>query len=414
MERDDDDKLNETRAKNAKVGWTSFGANLYLRVDQGADGVTRRRWVCRVTRASRKRDFGCGSLVDTSVRLARRRRDEILETLRRGEDPVAEKREARERAKAAKLATHTFREAAEAVMANREGAWKTGSSSFAAWRKSLFVDCRTLLKVPVSEVGVNDVKAVVAPFWTQGHHVAARGLLTRIETVLGYAIAHEWRNAANVASWSVFEHLTPKRPNGGKRHHAMIPWQEMPAFVAKLRASKDSLSAVALELLALTATRSKEVRGMRFDEIDWDASLWTIPPERMKRSVVFKVPLAAPALRVLKALDESRGKSNLVFPGPQAGKPVANQGLWSQMGRVTGKTATTHGLRASFRSWCSDVGIDDQLAEFCLAHGPKGAVQAAYNRAETVERRREVMTRWADYLDGKASAKVVPYRRGRR
>jgi integrase len=330
-----------------------------------------------------------------------------LETLRRGEDPVAEKREARERAKAARLATHTFREAAEAVMTNREAAWKTGSSSFAAWRKSLFVDCRALLRLPVGEVGVNDVKSVVAPFWAQGHMTAARGLLTRVETVLGYAIAHEWRLSANVASWSVFEHLSPSKPNGGKKHHAMIPWQEMPAFVAKLRECKDSLSAVALELLALTACRSNEVRGMRFDEIVWTEKLWVVPPERMKRSVEFRVPLTAPALRVLKALYGTRGKGDLVFPGPQPGKAVANQGLWSQMGRVTGKTATTHGLRASFRSWCSDVGVDDQLAEFCLAHGPKGQVQAAYNRAQTVERRREVMTRWADFLDGKSSAKVV-------
>jgi integrase len=188
----------------------------------------------------------------------------------------------------------------------------------------------------------------------------------------------------------------------------MIPWQEMPAFVAKLRQSENSLSAVALELLALTATRSNEVRGMRWDEIDWTEKLWVVPPERMKRSVEFKVPLTALALKVLKALHDTRGKNDLVFPGPRPGKAVANQGLWSQMGRVTGKTATTHGLRASFRSWCSDVGVDDQLAEFCLAHGPKGAVQAAYNRAETVERRREVMTRWADFLDGKASGKVVP------
>jgi integrase len=410
----DDDRHDEARARNAKVGWTSFGANLFLRVDQGADGVTRRRWICRVTRDRRKRDFGCGALADTSVKLARRRRDEILETLRRGEDPVAEKRARREARVAARKATHTFRDACDEVMANREGAWKAGSSSFAAWRKSLYIDCRTLLRLPVGEVTVAQVKAVVEPFWRDGHHVASRGLLSRIETVLGYAIAHEWRLTANVAAWSTFEHIAPVNPNG-KRHHAMIDWREMPSFVAKLRESKNSLSAVALELIALTACRSNEVRGMRFDEIDWTGKVWTIPPERMKRKIEFKVPLSRQTLALLKTLDATKApRAQLAFPGPQPGKSIANQGLWTQMGRTTGKTATTHGLRASFKSWCEDVGVDHKVAEFCLAHAKGDSTESAYSRGQMIERRRAVMQKWADLLDGKASAKVVQLKRGKR
>jgi integrase len=271
--------------------------------------------------------------------------------------------------------------------------------------------------MPVGEIKVDDVKAVMAPFWAHGHHVGARACLGRIEMVLGFAIAHGWRRSANVASWAVFEHLTPSRPNGGKKHHPMLDWKEMPDFIVKLRGVKDSMGALALELIALTATRSNEVRGMRFDEIDWEEKLWTVPAERMKRSVEFKIPLSNQALALLKPLYETRGRSQLVFPSPTPNRGISNATLWATMVRVTGKTATTHGLRASFRSYCSDVGVDDQLAEFCLAHGPKNAVQAAYNRAETIERRRIVMQRWADHLDGKATAKVVAIgsaKRGRR
>jgi hypothetical protein len=89
----DDDKLAERRAKNAGPGWHSFGRNLYLRVDPPSGGVRRRRWICRVTREGRKRDFGLGGLDGTSVKLARKRRDGILAQLRDGLDPVAEKRE---------------------------------------------------------------------------------------------------------------------------------------------------------------------------------------------------------------------------------------------------------------------------------------------------------------------------------
>jgi integrase len=188
----------------------------------------------------------------------------------------------------------------------------------------------------------------------------------------------------------------------------MVPWRDMPAFIAKLRQSKDSLSAVALELIALTACRSNEVRGMRFDEIDWDASLWTVPPERMKRQIEFKVPLSKQAFALLKTLDATKApRAQLVFPGPRPGKPVANQGLWAQMGRTTGKTATTHGLRASFKSWGEDVGVDHQVAECCLAHAKGDSTVAAYNRGEMVERRRVTMQSWADFLDGKASGEVV-------
>jgi integrase len=135
----------------------------------------------------------------------------------------------------------------------------------------------------------------------------------------------------------------------------------------------------------------------------------------MKRSAEFKVPLSDQAMALLSPLYESRGKGALVFPGPRPSRPIANQALWTQMGRATGKTATTHGLRASFRSWCLDVGVDDAVAEACLAHGPKDAVQAAYNRAEIIDRRRVAMAQWGRFLSGETeTGKVVPLARKRR
>jgi integrase len=167
------------------------------------------------------------------------------------------------------------------------------------------------------------------------------------------------------------------------------------------------MSAVALELIALTACRSNEVRGMRWDEIDWAEKLWTAPPQRMKREIEFKVPLSKQALAMLKPLHDTKGRAQLVFPGPRPGKSIANQAVWSQMGGVTGKTATTHGLRATFRTWCGDVGIEREVSEACLAHSMGDSTEGAYNRPEMVERRRVVMQRYADFLDGKATAKLA-------
>jgi integrase len=84
--------------------------------------------------------------------------------------------------------------------------------------------------------------------------------------------------SANLASWEVFKHIAPARPNGGKKHHQMVPWWEMRAFIAKLRQSKNSLSAVALELIALTACRSNDVRGARWIEFNWAKGVWTNRP----------------------------------------------------------------------------------------------------------------------------------------
>jgi integrase len=412
MERDKN-LLTARQVVSAGPGWHTDGDNLYLRVDDSPGGGRRKRWIVRVTRDGKKRDFGAGSADRVSLKLARRKRDLILAQLADGLDPVAEKHAVRQAAATARLSRHTFAEAAEAVFKNREPGWKRGSSTPASWVKSINVDCKPLLKLPVGEIGVAEVKSVVKPFWDRGNLVAGRGLLSRIELVLAYATAHEWRSGDNPASWSIFQHLFPHRPNGGrKRPHPMVKHSDMPAFFTRLRGAESvSLSALALELIALTACRSNEVRGAQWSEFDWDERQWTVPPERMKRSVEFKVPLSEQAVSLLKPLYETRGRELTVFPASphpgkpgrpgRPGKPISNQTLWTMMQRVTEKTATTHGLRASFRTWCGDVGVEHEVSEACLAHGAGDAVVQAYNRAEMVERRRAVMQRWADWLDPK-------------
>jgi integrase len=293
------------------------------------------------------------------------------------------------------------------VFKNREPGWKKGSSTTAAWVKSINVDCRPLLKMPISEIGVAHVKSVVQPYWTAGALVAGRALLTRIEAFLDYGIAHGWRNDSNPASWKVFRHIAPSRPNG-KKHHRAVKWPEMPALFAKLGAMKDSMSAVVLQLIVLTGCRSGEVRGAKWSEFNWDERVWTVPPERMKRSVEFPVPITDQMLAILEPLYATRGRQQLVFPGSEPAKPISNATLWATMQRVTGKTATTHGFRSSLRSWMGDHGVEFEVAEACLAHAPGDSVVQAYNRTTMLERRRPVMANWGRFVSGEGpSAEVV-------
>jgi integrase len=402
MAQHSENLLTSRQVETAGDGWHADGRNLFLRVD---DGGKRRRWICRVTRNGRKRDFGCGSAETTSLKLARQKRDQILLQLKDGLDPVEEKAKKREAAATARAARHTFREAAEAVFANRSPGWKRGGSTAAAWIKSINVDMKPIARLSVAEIGVDHVKRVVEPYWSRGKLVAGRALLTRIEAALDYGIAHGWRSDANPAAWKVFKHILPSRPNG-KKHHKALGWRETPALYAKLGEMED-MGAAVLRLIILTGCRSGEVRGARWEEFNWDERVWLVPGERMKRSVEFPVPITDQMMALLKPLSEAQGRQQLVFPSTTPSKPIPNATLWMTVQRATGKTATTHGFRSSLRSWMGDHGVPFDVAEACLAHAPGDSVVQAYNRTTMLERRRPVLQQWNDFLEGKASGEVV-------
>jgi integrase len=388
--------LTSRQVETAGDGWHADGNCLYLRVDG-----SRRRWLVRVTRNGKKRDFGVGAVKTTTLAFARRKRDAILAQLADGVDPIQAKREAREQAKVKALAGHSFRECATAVMEAREGAWKQGSSSFASWRKSLFIDAKPLHRLAVEAITVEDVKRILQPFWDRGHHTAARRVLTCVELTISYGIAHGWRTAGNPALWSVFRHIAPHKPNG-KKHHAALPWEEMPSLYRQLGKS-DGLSALALRLIILSGLRSGEARGARWEEFNWGKRVWMVPGVRMKRGKEFPVPITDQMLALLKPPPEAKG---LIFPGPRPGRPIANQGCWTMIKRTAvGKEITTHGCRSSFRSWMADHGYEFEVAEAALSHAPGSSTVQAYHRTPLLERRRPAYQEWADFLDGSASVR---------
>jgi integrase len=157
------------------------------------------------------------------------------------------------------------------------------------------------------------------------------------------------------------------------------------------------------------------VRGMKWGEIDFDAATWTIPAERMKRAREHEVPLSTDAMVIIKRLETAR-TSKFVFPGRSNLKPIGHAVVWSLVQQLTGReadqpvTASPHGFRASFRSWCTFKKISSEIAERCLAHERKGAVEAAYDLEEMLEARREAMSDWAQFLSGADADNVVPLR----
>jgi integrase len=399
--------LTARKAATAGDGWHADGNRLYLRVDG-----PRRRWIVKVVRDGKKREFGVGSFETTGLALARQKRDKLLEQLRQGLDLKAQRAKARAERDADRLARKkrkTFFEVAREVIVKQESGWRTASdgrqSSLADWTRSLLKDCAPLKSKPVADIKTADVIRVLQPLWDRGKHATARRLVTRIAMVMNFATVHGLRSGDNPASWDLIQHAVPPQPNGRKAHHPALDWREAPAFMARLRAV-ESIEARCAEFIVLTAARSGEARGARWKEVV--GATWTLPPERMKGAEEHTVPLTRQALDLIGRPPKA-GDSDLIFPG------LKDYGAVLDVVQRLAAGMTLHGFRSSFRSWCGDHGVPREVAEQCLAHKFGSAVEQAYNRTSMLERRRPVMQDWADFLSGDAATgEVLPIKRGKR
>ena len=280
------------------------------------------------------------------------------------------------------VAVPTFAEAVEAVVEMHRSGWKPGSRSEQQWRASLGTYCEAIGDRPVDTLGVADILGVLGPVWTTRPETGRR-LASRITAVMTWAIAAGHRSddpaAAVVAA-------LPRNRNG-KVHHAALHHDNLAGVLAAL---PDSPAGLALALIAHTATRSNEVRSMTWAEIDGD--VWTIPAERTKTGKAHRVPLSAQALDVLARAATLTNGSGLVFRG-STGRALTNERVRLLMaGR-----GTVHGLRSTFRDWCSETGVSGEAAEMALGHAVKGT-EGAYRRSDLLEQRREIMNAWSNHL----------------
>jgi integrase len=383
------------------------GDSLWLYVKGGS-----RSWVVRKDVNGRRREVGLGSAANVSLGMARKRRDELLEQWRNGLDPVEEKRKAKEAAATA-AKRKTFAQAAEAVIEKNRPGWKLSlegrSSTLEQWRRDATVTCRPIARKFVDEITIADVKGLLQGYWDRGQLDSALSLLKRIEAILDYATAHDWRAGDNPASWKIFKHLWPGQ-KAQDVHHAALPWRECPEFVQRLHQS-EATSARLLEFIMLTAVRSNEARGATWSEIDLEARVWTIPAVRMKMARDHAVPLSDQAIALLSRMEKT---GEFVFVGgrgagaKEEGKPMRNASLHSLLKRVT-SDATTHGFRSSFRDWCGENGVDRELAERCIAHKVGSDAENAYARSSLIARRRPIMEAWGAFVGGRDN--VVPFER---
>ena len=418
------EKLSPLKVERLKTpGLHSDGGGLYLQIS--ATGA--RSWIFRYRMGGRKtpRDMGLGSLNDVSLAAARLNAAAKRGQIQQGIDPI----EARKRDKVVAALdlskAITFKDCAEAyIAAHREG-WRNEKHA-AQWTATLEAYAYPKLgKLPVRDVDVGHVLKVLEQkcddlegkptFWSGKTETASR-IRGRIEVILDWAKVRQYRAGENPARWrGNLEHSLPARNKVQKvTHHAALPYAEMGTFMQSLR-HEEATAARALEFLILTATRTSEAIGVRWDEIDQDKALWVIPADRMKTGKEHRIPLSAPALAIIKQLAKTK-ESEFVFPGVKKGKALSTNALLKHLTRMDRNDITAHGFRSTFRDWAAEsTNYPRDVAEMALAHTIGDKVEAAYRRGDLMEKRKRMMDDWAKFCGTIAKAgNVVAINQGKR
>jgi integrase len=379
---------------------------LYLQVTpstvEGAPPA--RSWIYRYKSPvhRRARQMGLGSTAYISLAHARDlARKHTLLTKVEKLDPIDERRRALAAAQMEAAKCVTFAQVAQQYLADRRPAGQNPKHARQV-ENSLTVETARINHLPIRDIDTQLVLSVLQPTWKKRTATMQR-VRSRIESVLDYATVSGFRTGDNPARWKgSLEYVLPKGDKAETKHHAAMPVEDVPAFMAKLRAN-DSQTARLLEFLILTATRSKEGRCARWDEIDTTAKTWTIPAANIKARRDHCVPLSSRALKILAGLP--RDSSPYVFLGSQPGKPLSAGALDS----FDKAGFTTHGFRSTFKTWADSRGFADDISEAALAHKDGNKTRAAYKRSDRLEERRPLMDGWARFCTAPAG-NVVPIR----
>ena len=256
---------------------------------------------------------------------------------------------------------------------------------------------------------------MLQPLWKSKAETAAR-LRGRIERVLDAAKAKGFRMGENPARWrGHLDSLLPKRQKLTRGHHAAMPFAEVPGFLGRLR-DMEGIGARALEFLILTATRTGEVIGARWNEIDLSERVWIVPAARMKAAREHRVPLTERAVEILNGMAGVR-TGDFVFPGFRRDRSLSNMAM-RMTARRAGVEQTVHGFRSAFRDWAGErTNFPREIAEAALAHVVGDATERAYRRGDALEKRRALMEAWAIFCEPNTRNVVVPLaqpKRGRR
>ncbi|WP_395593124.1 tyrosine-type recombinase/integrase (plasmid) [Pseudomonas sp. B26140] len=354
-----------------------------------------KNWVLRYQLNNRRHDLGLGSFPTVSLKAARLAVDTYRLDLSQGIDPLTKRASLQYEQALITRASVTFRHEAERYISTHRQSWKN-VRHVQQWSNSLRDHVYPLLgEMPVGSIKTEHVLDVLIPIWTRIPETAFR-LRNRIELVLDAAKARMLREGENPARWR--GHLDKLLP---RQKRAKVPFSAMPAerlgpFIRQLD-SLESTAARACELLIYTACRSNEVCDARWSEFDFAAGIWTIDAARMKAGKVHRVPLSAGAIQTL---EQQQGKHPIyVFPNARRTGSLPGNAIRRVMDELQAGEYVPHGFRSTFRTWSAEhTNFPREICEMALAHSLEDKVEAAYNRGDLLDKRRQLMNEWATLI----------------
>jgi len=376
-----------------KPGMYPDGAGLYLQVT----GAGAKSWIFRFSLYGKAREMGLGSLSAITLADARAKAAECRRLLQDGKDPIEERKARLARAALEAARTITFKEAAANYIASHRAGWRNAKHA-SQWENTIATYAEPVLgRLSIQAIDIDLVLKVLQPIWETKPETASR-VRGRIEAILDWAAAGGLRQGENPARWR--GHLKHRLPDPSKvrrvKHHAALPYSKLPDFVVRLGAQQ-SVAGRALEFTILTAARTGETIGARWDEVDLSEKVWTVPADRMKAVREHRVPLSIRALAILRDEHDVR-TSDYVFPGGKAGKPLSNMAMTEVLRRMGCGDITVHGFRSTFRDWAAErTNFPSEVVEMALAHVVGNKVKAAYRRGDLFEKRRRLMAEWETF-----------------
>lgn len=374
------------------------GLSLYSSGKKG-----RGKWMLRYVSPinGKRKKISLGTYPEITIAEVGKIGAEYREQIAKGMDPH-EIREAKEEEKRALLQCPTFEEAARYYHAELLPGWKNkkhGAQWINTLRDYVFPVLGGYLLNKITPKLVADA---LRPIWLEKPETASR-VKQRIHSVMGWGWANGYNNANPV---DVVTHLLPAQPGKEIRqqHMPAMAWTDLPTFYkTKLfQQEPENVTRAVLEFLIQTVCRSGEVRGMTWDEIEWDTKTWIIPATRMKAKKIHRVPLNQRAIDILKG--QQGQHPVLVFPSPSKGVQLSDAAMSKFLNdnqipsTEKGRHATAHGFRSTFRDWCSENGVSRDIAERALAHTISNKVEAAYHRTDLLDDRRKLMKKWLEFL----------------
>ena len=387
----------------AKSGLYGDGANLYLKVDTSG----AKSWIFRWEIGGGKvRKIGLGPLHTVSLSEARDRAEKVRKQIFDGIDPRLARREAKAAALLAEAKAMTFDQAAEAYIEAHKAGWKSDKHA-SQWAATLKTYASPHFgKLPVAAIDTGLVLKALEPIWVEKTDTASK-VRGRIESVLDWAKVRGYRDekTPNPAVWKGgLKHLLPARDKVHKvEHHAALPYAELPAFMRDLR-KRYGVGPLALEFCILTATRTSETLNATWDEVH--GKVWTIPAERMKGGREHRIPLCDRALAIIEDMKAIK-HGKFIFPGARRGRPLSNMALLTVLRRMGRGDLTTHGFRATFKTWATErTNFQREICEVALAHDVGDKTEQAYQRGDLLDKRRRLMIAWGAYFESKPAVKA--------